>query len=163
MNTKLKNLEFESGYDQLFSCKNPKEKIEHLAQMISYRFLSEVEKTCDEMGINKKELAEKVGTSKSYITQLFRGNKHVNTNILARFEEALDITFEIICKLDTESNEQFWAKRFTIEDLKQIRLHTANHTCYFIHKDSHHKQTGKMMEKMAAKNNLNERIYKEVV
>lgn len=69
--------------------------IDHKAQMLSYRFLSEVERVCEKKKISRSELADLVGTSKSYITQLFRGNKRVNMDMLAKFENVLGITFKI--------------------------------------------------------------------
>jgi len=82
-------------YKDLFTFKTKEEELEHKAQMISYRFLSEVEKECDKRKISRAELAEMVGTSRSYITQLFRGSKRVNMDVLAKFEDVLGITFQI--------------------------------------------------------------------
>lgn len=69
--------------------------IDHAAQMISYRILSEVERLCDDKVISRKELAGMLGTSASYITQLFRGNRRVNMEFIAKIERALNIQFEI--------------------------------------------------------------------
>ena len=96
MNTQLKNAKINPKYQDLFTFKNEKEKIEHMSQMISFRILSEVEKVCETKGIKKKDLAELIGTSRSYITQLFRGTKKVNTDIIAKFEESLDCSFQIV-------------------------------------------------------------------
>lgn len=82
-------------YKDLFTFKNKEDELEHKAQMISYRFLSEVEKACDRKKISRAELSEMVGTSRSYITQLFRGSKRVNMDLLAKLEDALGITFQI--------------------------------------------------------------------
>lgn len=82
-------------YKDLFTFKTKEEELEHKAQMISYRFLSEVENECDKRKISRAELAEMVGTSRSYITQLFRGSKRVNMDVLAKFEDVLGITFQI--------------------------------------------------------------------
>ncbi len=114
MNTKLNNMKVNPEYEALFSFGSKKEKIEHDAQMISYRILSEVEKVCEENKINKKTLAEMVGTSRSYITQLFRGTKQVNTDIMARFEEALNISFQIKVKLNKESQKAYPAKQMPV-------------------------------------------------
>jgi hypothetical protein len=43
-----------------------------------------------------------VGTSPSYITQLYRGDKLVNMLTLARFQKALDLEFEIVEKKSYE-------------------------------------------------------------
>jgi transcriptional regulator with XRE-family HTH domain len=103
MNTKLNSIEINPAFEDLFTFKNKEDKIEHDAQMISYRILSELEKICDQKNISKKALADMVGTSKSYITQLFNGTKSINTSIMAKFEHALDARFEVSFNLNTES------------------------------------------------------------
>ena len=114
MNTKLNNnILIQGEYKDLLSFKNNEERIEHNAQMISYKVLNEIEKLCEEKKIKKKDLAEMVGTSKSYITQLFNGSKSVNTYIMAKFQEALGITFEIHAKLNEESFEDFFHKEIS--------------------------------------------------
>lgn len=69
------------------------DSLEHKSALISFRVLSEVEKAMDNRKMTKKELAEKCGTSASYITQLFRGSRYVNVSIMAKFELALGITW----------------------------------------------------------------------
>ena len=71
------------------------EDIHHDAKILMYRFLSEVERLLDERNINRKELAESIGTSASYITQLFRGNKMLNLETVAKFQKVFDIKFDI--------------------------------------------------------------------
>lgn len=122
MNTKLKNAQVNPEFASLFSFESNKEKIEHGAQMVSYRILSEVEKLCDEKNIKKKDLAVMVGTSRSYITQLFRGTKQVNTDIMAKFEEALDFTFHIKVKRNEDSQEAFLSKQLPVGFFQNKRL-----------------------------------------
>ena len=71
------------------------ERIEHSAQMIAFRMLSEVERLCEEKNINRTELAKMLGTSKSYITQLFRGHKLLNLTMAAKLELVFNIKFGI--------------------------------------------------------------------
>ena len=113
MSTKFKNLEVNPEFEDLFAFKSYDDKIKHNAEMISFRILSEIEKLCAEKKIKKKDLAEKIHTSKSYITQLFRGTKQVNTIVMGKFEEALDISFEIKVKLNQESNDEFISKQIS--------------------------------------------------
>jgi transcriptional regulator with XRE-family HTH domain len=120
-------------YQDLLSFKTKEEKIEHDAQMISYRILSEIEKVCEERRIKKKDLAEMVGTSKSYITQLFTGAKSINTQIMAKFEEALDITFEIQLKLNEDSYSDFLSKQMSTQMLNKC-LSTQRGTWYYYEK-----------------------------
>lgn len=65
------------------------------AQVLMYRFLSEVEKITDEKNISRRQLAKLLGTSPSYITQLFRGNKIMSLEFLGRIQRALNIEFKI--------------------------------------------------------------------
>jgi transcriptional regulator with XRE-family HTH domain len=94
MNLNTKD-EIKKAFKSAFSSLDAKEDLEHDTKMIMYRFLSEVERISDEKELNRKELATLIGTSASYITQLFRGNKLINLISLAKFQKVLDITFEI--------------------------------------------------------------------
>lgn len=85
-NRKLaKAMEFESD----------EEKIRHEAEMIMFRILSQVEKLMETHQINKKDLAKGIGTSPSYITQLFRGTKLLNLVTLAKIQQFSDVRFEV--------------------------------------------------------------------
>lgn len=77
----------------LFAARTPEEVAADQAQQLSFRFLSEVERLMGERGLTKRALAAAVGTSASYITQLFRGDRLLNLPMLARLEQALDIRF----------------------------------------------------------------------
>jgi len=95
MTTKLKNIKINPEYKSLGYFDSQEDQIEHEAQMISYRVLSVIEEICEQRNLKKKDLAARIGSSRSYITQLFQGSKSVNTQVMAKFENALDITFEI--------------------------------------------------------------------
>ena len=69
--------------------------IKHETSMLMYRFLSEIERLSEEKSLNRKELATAIGTSASYITQLFRGNKIINLETIAKFQKIFDVKFEI--------------------------------------------------------------------
>ena len=131
MSLKLNNVVINPEFENLFHFKNEEEKIEHNAQMISYRILSEIEKMCDEKKIKKKDLAIMTGTSKSYITQLFNGTKSINTNILAKFENVLNVTLEITLKNNDESYEDFWSKQITRSTLGLKRFPSEAGAWYY--------------------------------
>lgn len=96
MTTKLKNNEeIKEAFNQFFGQISEKDKLNNDANLLMFRFLSIIESKCEELGWNRKQLAEKVGTSASYITQLFRGDKLVNMLTLAKFQKALGLEFEI--------------------------------------------------------------------
>jgi len=69
----------------------------HLAQMLMYRFLSEIEKLMEQNKMSRKDLAARIHTSPSYLTQVYRGNKPLNFSTLAKIESALDVRFEVSC------------------------------------------------------------------
>jgi len=64
--------------------------------MLSYIFLSEAQKAMDCKDWTRKKLASEIGTSASYLTQLFRGDRLLNLKTIAKIESALDIRYSII-------------------------------------------------------------------
>jgi transcriptional regulator with XRE-family HTH domain len=98
MNTKLSNKELQkiqSEFDDIFTFENEQDQIEADAHTLMAKFLSEVQEITDKKGINRKELAAEIGTSASYLTQLFRGHKLLNLLTAAKLQRALDIKFNI--------------------------------------------------------------------
>ncbi len=96
MSTKPSNSteEIRNEFQKLFK-KSPEEQVEHRAQMLSYIFLSEAQKAMDRKGWTRKRLADEIGTSASYLTQLFRGDRLLNFKTVAKIEAALGIEFDI--------------------------------------------------------------------
>jgi transcriptional regulator with XRE-family HTH domain len=96
MTTKLKNnTEIKDGFNHLFEQLTEKEILDNEAKIIMFRFLTIIEAKREELGWSRKVLAEKIGTSPSYISQLFRGDKLINMNTLANIQKVMDIQFEI--------------------------------------------------------------------
>lgn len=91
----LTPIQIKKSFDELLSSFSEEELIEQEARLLSFQFLSEIEMAMKRQGMSKKTLAEKVNTSASYITQLFRGDRLPNFNILARIQGALGLRFEI--------------------------------------------------------------------
>ena len=94
MSTILKTPEtIQAAFSDLFANRTEEQQREDAAQLLSFRFLSEVERLMQEKGFTKRKLAELVGTSPSYITQLFRGDRLLNIDMLARFEQVFNVQF----------------------------------------------------------------------
>lgn len=94
MSTKsLKDLQNE--FDNLFEFESNDEKWRIEAKVLVSRFLSLVEQKMDSEKISKKDLADKIDTSASFITQLFKGNKLPNLITLAKIQDVLNIKFHI--------------------------------------------------------------------
>jgi transcriptional regulator with XRE-family HTH domain len=101
MNTKSSNSaygEIETAFKTILSFDNEQDQLELDAKMIMAKFLEKVQEIATQKGLKKKDLAEKIGTSASYITQLYRGHKLLNLMTLAKLQRALDIEFDIAIK-----------------------------------------------------------------
>jgi DNA-binding Xre family transcriptional regulator len=102
MNTKSKKeiSEIIKKFQSLFKEKTGDEKIEEDSFMLMAGFLSEIElfQSSSDKYSNRKDLAKAIGTSPSYLTQVFRGDKPLNFKTLAKIQEVLEIRFDITAK-----------------------------------------------------------------
>jgi len=112
MNTKLKN-EFKKAIQ--FS--NQEDKTEHDSKILMFKFLSIIEDEMALRNMSKKELANQLNTSPSYITQLFRGTKTINLIKLAQLQNLFNIEFEI--KLVTKTKAK--TKKKSIRTIKKSK------------------------------------------
>lgn len=116
MNTmKLNSEEIKASFNNAFDI-SPEERIEIRANVISLNYLSEIEKAMTS-AMSRKELADKIGTSPSYLTQLFRGDRRLNFKTIAKIEHVLNIKFAI--KAESENIELNISKNI-FEPQKQI-------------------------------------------
>ena len=90
-------------FEDLFSFSFKEEEIEHDAKMLMFHFLDKIQKIADDKSLNRKDLAQKIGPSASYITQLFRGDKLINLTTLAKFQKELDFKFSISIEPEQEN------------------------------------------------------------
>jgi ribosome-binding protein aMBF1 (putative translation factor) len=86
------------AFNSVFSFDNEQDQLELESKIIMAKFLDRIQEIADQKGLKKKDLAQKIGTSASYITQLYRGHKLLNLMTLAKFQRALDIEFEVSIK-----------------------------------------------------------------
>ena len=85
--------------DSLLDFKSEKEELKHEAYMLMFKFLSELERVTEQT-IKKRDLAEALDSSRSFISQLFSGEKLANLTTIAKLQKAYDLTFEIKAKLN---------------------------------------------------------------
>lgn len=129
-----KKFDIAPGFESLFTLKNKAEELEHEAKMIMFRFISELEKMNSEKPLKKKELAKAIGTSASYITQLYQGDKLVNLLTLAKIQDVYDITFEIKAKVNSENYSAEVSATFDPSKVKN-RMNDENGIWIFINKN----------------------------
>ncbi len=92
-------------FEDLFAFDSKEEELEHAAKMLMFQFLSSFDKLFEDDSIKKKDIAEAIGSSASYITQLYRGDKIVNLKTLSKLQSKFNFTFEIQAKRDYDSYE----------------------------------------------------------
>ena len=83
-------------WDNLFNEISYEDRVASLADVLALQFLGLVDQKMEKEGISKKEMAEKIGTSASFITQLFRGDRKPNWNILAKMSIELSLDFKVL-------------------------------------------------------------------
>jgi transcriptional regulator with XRE-family HTH domain len=114
MNTKSSNSahgEIETAFKTILSFDNEQDQLELEAKLIMAKFLEKIQEIATQKGLKKKDLAQKIGTSASYITQLYRGYKLLNLMTLAKLQRALNIEFDVAIKgsnqIKNPINEEF--------------------------------------------------------
>lgn len=72
-----------------------KDRDEVAGLVVSSVLLITIKKAMDEQKLLKKDLAQKIGTSPSYISQLFNGDRLLNMVTFAKMLKALDLQIDV--------------------------------------------------------------------
>jgi transcriptional regulator with XRE-family HTH domain len=98
MNSKRINKKEEilKQFERFLTFQDDTEKLEFEASKIHLDFIDELLNMMEEQKMTKSELADKLGTSKSYITQLFSGDKLINLLLLAKIQRVFKTGFNIL-------------------------------------------------------------------
>lgn len=86
---------FQTQWKNVLDEISEKESIEIKASVFALQFLGLVDAKMKERGMTKKEVADQIGTSVSYLTQLFRGDRKPSWEILAKISLALGLEFKV--------------------------------------------------------------------
>jgi transcriptional regulator with XRE-family HTH domain len=101
--------------ESLLSFENENEKLELEAELLHLKFVGVIEDLMEQENITKAELAERLLTSKSYITQLFTGDKLFNIKTLVKLQRALNFNF----KVEADRKKPF----FKVVECNKFRKH----------------------------------------
>lgn len=74
--------------------------------LVSLRFMKEIDCFLDENNLTRREFAEYLGYSESFISQLMSGSKKVNTSFINKLEK----TFDVFVSFKVESNRKHYKK-----------------------------------------------------
>lgn len=112
-----KNKSAENDLSKLLDFKSKKDIIRLQEELLHLKFISVIEQEMNRRNITKSELAEKINTSRSYISQLFTGDKMINIKTLNKIQRAFDIAFDI----NIVNNRRYKFDMPSCEKLKKIR------------------------------------------
>lgn len=88
------NFTVAKGFESLFDFSGKDQK-ELDALWLAAQFLSIIQDEITLQQITRRELALRIGTSASWLTQVFRGDKLPNLETITQLQKALNIEFEI--------------------------------------------------------------------
>ena len=80
---------------KLLQFETDEQKLQFEAEMIHLDIVFQIIRKMEEKDMNKSELAQKLKTSKGYITQLFTGDKLLNIKTLAKLQRMFNAKFKI--------------------------------------------------------------------
>ncbi|MFZ1288542.1 MAG: helix-turn-helix transcriptional regulator [Melioribacteraceae bacterium] len=105
---------------------NEDERIDVKASLIQLDILDDVKKLMEEKKLSRTELAKKLNKSKSFVSQLFSGDKALNLKMISQFQEIFGVKFipsfkeysSILGKMTKESfsNPDYALQIFNIAD-----------------------------------------------
>ena len=75
----------------------------YAAERMAVAFLVDINARMLAQGVNNVELAQRMGTTRSYITRLFRGSANLSVQTMSRLAEAVDCSVWI--KLEVLSGD----------------------------------------------------------
>ncbi len=105
------NDNIEKRFKALLKIKNDNEKIQIKAEMLHLDIMNEISQLMEKRLISKTQLAAKLNVSKSYITQLFTGDKLINLKQLSQIQDIFDVSFTIKSKDNFKNFGSFDSKK----------------------------------------------------
>lgn len=85
-----------AAFGKLLNDFSDEENLDIEALAIGHSYLSEAQRVMDDRGMLRKDLAEMMGMSPSFLTQLYRGDRPVNDKHKALLQRVLNIRFEVM-------------------------------------------------------------------
>lgn len=120
MKSSEKNIEnLDAAFESLFE--NFENDYENEAKIIASKILSGISEIADKNDLKRKNIADLIGTSASYLTQLYRGSKILNLVTLAKLKDKLNLNIEIKItennyeNLNNDYNYQNLTKKVNVE------------------------------------------------
>ena len=78
------------------SFKNKKEEIRILTDLVNYEYVESIKNSLSIRRISSSTIASDIGVSKSYVSQVLNGNRHLNLSFITRLRRQYAIPLELI-------------------------------------------------------------------
>jgi transcriptional regulator with XRE-family HTH domain len=105
----MKNYSIQQRLDKALKFKNQDEADQYEAEKLQLDIIAQLQEYMELNKITKADLAKKLNISKSFITQLFSGDKLLNLKILAKLQRRFNIKFTTIL-IDNNNSKNFFDK-----------------------------------------------------
>lgn len=115
-----KKLQLQAKLQKWHTVKTDEDLLKEDEFILMANYLSEIERMGGEM--KRNVLAKKIGTSASYLTQVFRGDKPLNFYTIAKLQRALKVRFSVTAIPNNQSVMLINAKKidFTPTDISNL-------------------------------------------
>ena len=107
MNSKNNIKKIQNNLISFIEFKNDEDKLDFETSVISLDLTDKIEELMKEYKMTKAQLARELKTSKSYITQLFNGDKLINLKLLARIQRIFKVKFYVGTNPSTHNSQQY--------------------------------------------------------
>ncbi len=104
--------------NQMLEFKSNKEKGRLEEELLSLKFIATLEELLEQNDVNRTELAQILESSKSYVSQVFSGEKMLNIRTLAKIQRELNVSF----KLYAVDNKRFQFEKVSCTLHRRINL-----------------------------------------
>ena len=105
MTSNNKQKEIKERLKSLLSFDDENDKLEFETSLIHLDIIDNIIELMNERGYTKARLAKELKTSKSYITQLFSGDKLVNLHLIAKLQRIFGVKFSFNWNIVDEYEE----------------------------------------------------------
>jgi hypothetical protein len=96
MNSIKNKKELEEKLKSVVRFKNDNDKLVFETEILHLNIINEILVLMEKNNFNKADIAKLLNTSKSYITQLFSGDKLINLKMLAKLQRIFNVKFVFV-------------------------------------------------------------------
>ena len=80
---------------QLLHISTEQDRTDLDAELIQLQLLEKVSSIMEDRGMTRSELANKLGISRAFVSQMFAADRALNLKLLAKIQRILDVHFEV--------------------------------------------------------------------